>query len=80
MDIQITVKEILNTGLTQSEIASLVNCSQATISDIAAGKQTTTNLQIGLNLLELHQRLVKNKDHRTGIDRRANRRSPEVKK
>jgi transcriptional regulator len=80
MDIQITVTELLNTGLTQSEIANLVNCSQATISDIASGKQTTTNLQIGLNLLQLHERLVKNKDHRTGKDRRANRRKSESEK
>jgi transcriptional regulator with XRE-family HTH domain len=59
MDIQLKVKEILETGLTQSAVAEKVNCSQATISDLANGKQSTTTIQLGLKIIELHQKVLR---------------------
>lgn len=38
MDIQKIVKSLQDIGLTQREIAKAVDCSQPTISDIAAGQ------------------------------------------
>jgi predicted transcriptional regulator len=71
MDIQQTVKEILGTGLTQTEVADIVNCSQATISDLATGKQTTTELQLGLRILELHKERTRKNGKRKSPGRRA---------
>ncbi len=59
MNIPSKVKEILNTGITQKEVAEFVGCSQATISDLATGIQTTTKFEFGLKVLELHKSIQK---------------------
>jgi predicted XRE-type DNA-binding protein len=55
MNIQSIVNEILNHGYSQKDIAEYVGCSQPTVSDISNGIQKTTNLDIGLKILELHK-------------------------
>lgn len=59
MNIPSKVKEILATGLTQKEAAEFVGCSQATISDLATGIQTTTKFEFGLKIVELHKSVCK---------------------
>ena len=41
--------------MTQKEVADYVGCSQATISDLATGIQTTTKFEFGLKIVELHK-------------------------
>jgi transcriptional regulator with XRE-family HTH domain len=61
MDIQILISEILASGLTQTEVAKAIMCSQATVSDIARGLQKTTTLNLGLRILALHKKVAKKK-------------------
>jgi plasmid maintenance system antidote protein VapI len=75
MDIQTLMTEILNTGLTQTEAAKTLKCSQATVSEIARGLQKTTTLDLGLRILELHNKSVGHGDKRSGKDRRHDRRN-----
>jgi predicted XRE-type DNA-binding protein len=71
MDIQTLITEILGTGLTQTEVANTVKCSQATVSDIARGLQKTTTLDLGLRILELHQKVVMKDETRRSPGRRS---------
>jgi predicted transcriptional regulator len=71
MDIQQKVKEILDSGLTQTEVADIVKCSQATISDLATGKQTTTELHLGLRIIELHKERTRKNGKRKSPGRRS---------
>jgi transcriptional regulator with XRE-family HTH domain len=79
MDIQLIVNEILETGLTQTDVATRVKCSQATISDLARGLQTTTKIDIGLRILELHAEVVKSSKKRRLSDRSKTRKKCEIK-
>lgn len=41
MDIPFTISELLATGLTQTQIANEIGCSQPTVSEMASGKVGT---------------------------------------
>jgi transcriptional regulator with XRE-family HTH domain len=55
MDTQTRLEKILSYGLTQSEVAKELNCSQAAISDMKNGKsgviRTTEKMATGLERL-----------------------------
>ncbi len=56
MDIKKITLELLETGMTQQELADLANCSQSTINAFAKGKRgSRPTLDLGLRLLTLHQ-------------------------
>ena len=55
MDTQKITSELLETGLTEKELADLVPCSQSTINAFRNGKRgQRPSLAIGVRLLDLH--------------------------
>lgn len=59
MDMQKITSELIDTGLTQQELAVLVPCSQSTISAFLNGNRgSRPSLVIGHRLLQLHQERV----------------------
>jgi transcriptional regulator with XRE-family HTH domain len=58
MEPQELVLELKRLGMTQSEIASSVGCSQATISEIQNGKQKRPSYRMVRALTELYERRV----------------------
>lgn len=60
MDTQKITRELLETGLTQQELAALVPCSQPTIAAYANGKRgSKPSFLVGSRLLELHRERCK---------------------
>lgn len=56
MDTQKTVSDLLNTGLTQQQLADLVPCSQSTINAYLKGERgARPSWEIGQRLNDLHQ-------------------------
>lgn len=53
MNISALIKELLNKGMTQTEIARNLGCSQPTVSDMANKKINDPSLSIGLGLIKL---------------------------
>jgi transcriptional regulator with XRE-family HTH domain len=49
------ITSLLDSGLTQQEIASRVGVAQASISDLKSGKTKQPNWQLGDDLLRLHK-------------------------
>lgn len=63
MDIQKIVSELLESGLTQQELADLVPCQQSTISSYLKGTRgKRPSFEIGLRIIDLHkQRCLRNR-------------------
>lgn len=60
MDIQITVKEILATGVTQNELAVKLKCSQALVSAFVTGKRgASVRYDIGKRLEAIHKEVLR---------------------
>lgn len=53
MNLQSVIQELLNLGMTQTEIAEQCNCRQSSISDIATGQTKNPNFTLGTSLLNL---------------------------
>ena len=54
MDWKIIIAQVqAKSGLTQPQLAQLLGCSQAHISDLARGRQREPRYSLGLRLLEL---------------------------
>jgi transcriptional regulator with XRE-family HTH domain len=66
MDMKKIVSELLSTGLTQQQLADLVNCKQPTINAFLHGKRgKRPTLEIGSGLLDLYsERVEKRKPSR----------------
>jgi predicted transcriptional regulator len=63
MDIQKITQDLLSTGLTQQQLATLASCSQSAINAFASGKRgSRPSLTIGTRLLALHQERCKATD------------------
>ena len=60
MNWQKLITELIESGMTQQEVADAAKCSQAFISDLKAGKRTGCEYSIGAKLVELS---VKAKKH-----------------
>lgn len=59
MDIQKITSDLIKTGLTQQELATLAKCSQPTISGFLRGTRgARPSLEIGQRLLSLHKERV----------------------
>lgn len=62
MNTQKQVAEILNTGITQKDLASLIPCSPSLVSALFLGERgKNISFAIGTRLAELHKRMVKNR-------------------
>lgn len=60
MDTQKITRELLETGLTQQELAALIPCSQPTIAAYANGKRgSKPSFNVASRLLELHRERCK---------------------
>jgi predicted XRE-type DNA-binding protein len=59
MNLQQSIKDILDTGIGQVELASILDCSQSNISFLLNGGTKTTKLELGLRILELHKKVTK---------------------
>lgn len=55
MDWKKIIKELMNTGLTQSQIASRCNTGQSNISGLLTGKRKSPGWSLGESLLKLHK-------------------------
>lgn len=56
------IKELLNSGLTQAEIAEYSGCSQTVISFLYSGKRRNVRFKTGSAILLLHEeRVIKSK-------------------
>ncbi|MBR7747431.1 helix-turn-helix domain-containing protein [Undibacterium baiyunense] len=64
MDTQKITSELLASGLTQQELASMAKCSQSLISALLRGERgTRLSFEIGNRLIRLHKRrCAKRKD------------------
>ena len=66
------IQNLLDSGLTQTEIAKRSNVPQSRISDIASGKQSTISYEAGKRLEALHNEILPNSsEQRKAVDRRA---------
>jgi len=62
MDTQTIVKELLATGLSQTELAKLAGCSPNTITQYASGvRGQRPSFAIGTKLLSLHKARCRNR-------------------
>ena len=61
MNLQQSIKDILDTGIGQVELASILDCSQTTISFLLNGGTKTTKLELGLRILDMHKKITKTK-------------------
>jgi predicted transcriptional regulator len=62
MDIQNIIKDLIDSGLTESNIADMVGgVSQPTINRIKSGEIKETKLRIGLALMEIHKKVCRRK-------------------
>ncbi len=59
MNLQQSIKDILDTGLGQVELANILDCSQSTISFLLNGETKTTKLELGLRILDMHKKITK---------------------
>lgn len=53
MSLQSVIQELLDLGMTQTEIATTCKCTQSSISDIHTGKTKNPNFTLGTSLLAL---------------------------
>lgn len=52
------IQEILESGMTQAEVAKLIGCGQSYVSDLANGKRgKSMSYEIGARLIQLHKRM-----------------------
>jgi predicted transcriptional regulator len=57
MNIQKIISELLSSGLTQQELASLVPCSQSLISALLRGERgSRLSFQVGQGLMDIHRK------------------------
>ena len=56
MNWQIIISDLINSGLTQVEIAQRAQIAQPTVSSLLRGSQVNCNWTIGNRLLEIHRR------------------------
>ena len=58
MNLQNSIKEILDTGIGQVELAGILQCSQSNISFLLNGESKTTKLELGLRILNMHKKII----------------------
>ena len=61
MKLQQRIKEILDSGINQVDLAEKLECSQPTISFLLNDEQRTVKFELGLRILELHKKINKRK-------------------
>ena len=59
MDIKTAIKEILESGINQSELARMVGCESPTIHNLIFDKQKHTRLELGIAIFDVHKKLMR---------------------
>ena len=59
MDIKTAIKEILESGINQAELARMVGCESPTIHNLIFDKQKHTRLELGMAILAVHSKLMR---------------------